>query len=197
MIDILTPISNILETDRVILKPFKIEDTFPFYRLIQKNKNRLQDSFPVTLDNTVNEETTELFMQSKLSEWEERISFAFGIWAKTESQLIGYMSIKNIDWVIPRAEIAYFISYDYESKGFMKEALLRTIRFCFEELKIVRLYLRIMTDNTRSNMLAKKCGFTKEGTFKKDHRTFDGKLVNLNYYGMTDDDYQKTFKSLK
>ncbi len=197
MIDILTPISGFLETERIVLKPFKIEDTFLYYRLIQKNKNRLQDSFPVTLDNTINEETTELFMQSKLSEWEERISFAFGIWTKDENLLIGYMSIKNIDWVIPRAEFAYFISYDFESMGLMKEALMRTIKICFEELKMVRLYLRIMTDNKRSCKLAEKCGFSKEGTFKKDHRTFDGKLVNLNYYGLTDDDYLDIYKNRK
>lgn len=191
MIDILTPVSGILETERTYLKQIRITDATSFYNLIQKNKKRLQDSFPVTLDNTINETTTELFIQSRFSEWEERISFAFGLWAKDSGELIGYVSVKNIDWVIPRAEIAYFISSDYEGKGIMKEALQGTIKFCFEELKIIRLFLRIMTDNKRSNILAEKCGFIKEGMFRKDHRTFDGNLKDLNYFGMTYEDYEK------
>ncbi len=191
MIDILTPISNILETGRVFLKPLKSHDTVPFYNLIQKNKMRLHDSFPVTLDSTINEITTGLFIQRKISEWDERISFAFGMWLKESETLIGYMNIKNIDWVIPRAEIAYFISSEYESRGIMKESLLRIIKFSFEELKMIRLFLRIMTENDRSNLLAVKCGFIKEGTFRNDHRTFDGNLADLNYYGMTLEDYNK------
>lgn len=194
MIDILTSISGYLETDRVYLKQLKIPDSVPFYDLIQQNKTRLYDSFPVTLDNTVNETTTELFIQSKISEWEERISFTFGIWGKDSENLIGYMSIKNIDWVIPRAEIAYFISGEYEGRGFMKEALLRTIKFCFEELKVIRLFLRILPENKRSSRLAENCGFMKEGTFRKDHRTFNGNLTNLNYYGMLFEDYENSLK---
>ena len=192
MIDVLSPVSDNFETDRAILKQLKITDAVSFYNLIQQNKSRLYDSFPVTLDNTVNQATTELFLQRKQSEWEERISFTFGIWAKNFRKLIGYLSIKNIDWVIPRAEIAYFISQEYEGRGFMKEALIRTIKFCFEELKVIRLFLRILPGNERSIRLAENCGFVKEGTFRKDHRTFNGNLTDLNYYGMVLEDYLKT-----
>ncbi len=197
MIDILKPISNILETDRIFLKPLRTSDTLSFYNLIQKNKKRLHDSFPVTLDNTVNEITTGLFLQNKVSEWDERISFALGIWLKDCEELIGYINIKNIDWVIPRAEIAYFISGEYERQGIMKEALVRIIKFSFEELKMIRLFLRIITENGRSNKLAEKCGFIKEGTSRMDHRTFDGNLTDLNYYGMTMDDYERIYSSSK
>ncbi len=191
MLDILTPISNTIITERAILKSFTVSDSQALYNLIQQNKDRLIDSFPITLDNTSNETVTGYFIQKKNADWEERISFAFGMRESQSNQLIGYINIKNIDWVIPRAELAYFIDSGFEGRGLMKEALNKIIEFCFEELKMYRLFLRVMTSNESSYKIAEGLGFIREGILRKDHRTFDGRLVDLYYYGMTYEDYKK------
>ncbi len=183
-------ISHRLETERMIIKQYKEGDGPVFFELVQENMDRLLDSFPLTLANTNDEVNSELYIQSKIAEWYEQKSFSFGIWTKEESKYIGHISIKNIDWVIPKAELAYFITKDFEGKGLMSEALNVIIKFCFEELKMNRLFLRIMTDNLRSYKLAEKFGFKKEGNLRDDHRTYNGILVDLFIYGLTLEDYK-------
>jgi RimJ/RimL family protein N-acetyltransferase len=188
-------ISHQLETERTVVKKYNEGDGLAFFELIQENKTRLVDSFPLTLANTSDETTTELYIQTKIAEWYEQKSFSFGIWTKEESQYIGHVSIKNIDWVIPKAELAYLITRDFEGKGLMSEVLTAIIKFCFEELMMNRLFLRVITKNDKSFRLAEKCGFKKEGNLRNDHRTYNGDLVDLFIYGLTSEDYETFYKN--
>ena len=188
-------LSHHLETERMVIKQYTEGDGAAFFELIQGNKERLVDSFPLTLASTANELTTEYYIQTKIAEWYEQKSFSFGIWTKEDGKYIGHISIKNIDWVIPKAELAYMITMNYEGKGFMKESLTSVVKFCFEELMMNRLFIRVMTKNDRSFKLAEKCGFIKEGILRNDHRTYDGELADLFIYGITSDDYIKFYKN--
>ena len=116
-------ISHQLNTERTVIKQYTEGDGLVFFELIQENKERLADSFPLTLANTTDETTTELYIQTKIAEWYEQKSFSFGIWTKEESKYIGHISVKNIDWVIPKAELAYLITKEYEGKlrGFFRD----------------------------------------------------------------------------
>lgn len=182
-----------IETRRTVLKRYKTGDGKKFYRIIEENRTRMIDSFPVMLSNTHDEISAEYYVRKKIEEWDEQSAFNFGIWLKDGGSYIGHISIKNIDWVIPRGEIAYVISGEYEGKGIMTEALKAVIKFSFESLCMKRLFLRVMTNNNRSFKLAERCGFIREGTLRKDHKTYEGKLVDLYYYGMTLEDYKESF----
>jgi RimJ/RimL family protein N-acetyltransferase len=182
-----------LETNRTTLKKYRIGDGKMLYDTVEKNRNRMLDSFPIMLSNMHDIYSAEYFIRKKIEEWDEQSAFNFGIWFKNNANFIGHISIKNIDWVIPRGEIAYIISAEYEGQGIMTEALSAIIKFGFENLLMNRLFLRVITNNNRSYELAERCGFSREGILKKDHKTYDGELVDLYYYGMTRDDYLKLF----
>jgi RimJ/RimL family protein N-acetyltransferase len=184
-----------IETMRTILKKYKIGDGKIFYEVIDKNRNRMLDSFPMMLSNTHDEFSAEFYIRKKIEEWDEQSAFNFGIWLKETGEYAGHISVKNIDWIIPRGEIAYVISGEHEGKGIMTEALTAIIKFSFENLLMSRLFLRVLTCNARSYELAERCGFSREGTLRKDHKTYDGELVDLYYYGMTRSDYKKTFNN--
>ena len=190
----LLKISTELETKRTVLKRYKAGHGKIFYNIIEKNRDRMIDSFPIMLSNTHDEISAEYYVRKRIEEWEEQSAFNFGIWLKENGEYAGHISVKDIDWVIPRGEIAYIISEEYERKGIMTEVLTATIRFSFENLLMNRLFLRVMTNNKRSYELAERCGFVREGILRKDHKTYDGKLVDLFYYGMTRDDYKKLQK---
>ncbi len=182
-----------LKTKRTILKKYRIGDGKIFYGIIEKNRDRMLDSFPIMLSNTHDELSGAYYIRKKIEEWEERSAFSFGIWFKEDGNYIGHISVKNIDWVIPRGEIAYIISEEYEGKGIMTEALTVIIKFSFENLSMNRLFLRVMTNNNRSYELAERCGFSREGILRKDHKTYEGELVDLYYYGMTSEDFKKFY----
>jgi ribosomal-protein-alanine N-acetyltransferase len=182
-----------LETKRAVLKKYRIGEGKIFYGIIEKNRDRMLDNFPIMLSNTHDAVSGEFYIRKKIEEWEERSAFNFGIWFKEDRNYIGHISVKNIDWVIPRGEIAYIISKEYEGKGIMTEALTAVIKFSFENLFMSRLFLRVMTSNNRSYELAERCGFSREGILRKDHKTYEGDLVDLYYYGMTKEDYKKFY----
>jgi RimJ/RimL family protein N-acetyltransferase len=187
----LLKISTELETKRTVLKRYKAGDGKIFYNIIEKNRDRMIDSFPIMLSNTHDEISTEYYIRKRIEEWEEQSAFNFGIWLKENGEYAGHISVKNIDWVIPRGEIAYIISDEYEGRGIMTEALTAIIKFSFENLSMNRLFLRVMINNIRSYELAERCGFLREGILRKDHKTYEGELVDLYYYGMTREDYNR------
>ena len=99
-------ISTEIEADRTVLKRYKAGDGKIFYNLIEKNRDRMIDSFPIMLSNTLDEISAEYYIGKRIEEWNEQSAFNFGIWLKENGEYTGHISVKNIDWVIPRGEIA-------------------------------------------------------------------------------------------
>lgn len=183
-------IPDSLQTDRTVLKKYRVGDGRLFFELIENNRRRLFHSFPIIISTVTNEVNAELFIRSRLNEWTEQQSFTFAVWNQEETNLIGHFSIKNIDWTIPRAELAYFLSYEFEGKGIMTEVLTKIISLCFLELGMNKLFVRVITSNDKSYKVAEKCGFIREGIIRKDYRASDGELVDLYYYGLTREDFE-------
>jgi len=97
---------------------------------------------------------------------------------------VGFIDLKNINWNIPKTEIGYFVNRDDEGKGISSNALKMIIGFCFNELKMSKLFLRTTKSNLGSQRVAEKNGFEKEGFVKRDYKTASGEIVDLLYYGL-------------
>lgn len=67
---------------------------------------------------------------------------------------------------------------DEWGKGYAKEASEIVINHCFRELRIRKITLGVVEDNSAAMNLYKKLGFSIEGVFR-DHGYYDGKLCNL------------------
>jgi ribosomal-protein-alanine N-acetyltransferase len=67
---------------------------------------------------------------------------------------------------------------DEWGKGYAKEASEIVIDHCFRELRIRKITLGVVEDNSAALNLYKKLGFSIEGVYK-DHGYYDGKLCNL------------------
>lgn len=184
-----------IETERTTLRQYQQGDGIAFFNLLQKNKSRLVDSFPVTLSQANTKENAEFWIRKKIIEWLNQTSFCFAVTDKTNEQLIGDAIIKNIDWSVPKAEIGYFIDKSYEGTGLMKEVLRAVNIFCFKNLGTNKLFLKCLQSNTRSFGLAESCGYKQEGMMQSDFKTFEGKLVDTFYYGLTKDDHLQNNRS--
>ena len=67
---------------------------------------------------------------------------------------------------------------DEWGKGYAKEASEIVIDHCFRELRIRKITLGVVEDNSAALNLYKKLGFSTEGVYR-DHGYYDGKLCNL------------------
>jgi RimJ/RimL family protein N-acetyltransferase len=65
------------------------------------------------------------------------------------------------------AEIGYFLGEPYWNKGIMSQAVQLICEYGFKNLDIVRIHTGVFEFNTASQKVLEKCGFQKEGVFKK------------------------------
>lgn len=159
------------------------EDSHSFFTLIQENKKRLNDFFAGTVAKTGTLEATQSYCKEIMNRIEHRTYFPYIIREKTSQKCIGFIDVKNIDWEVPKAELGAFIDKDFEGKGIITHHLTHLIDRVVQEHGFKKLFCRIAKENKRSIQVALHCGFEYEGTIRRDYRTMDGRLVDLNYYG--------------
>jgi ribosomal-protein-serine acetyltransferase len=161
------------------------EDDAPqLSRLIDKNKIRLCDYFPNSIKSIVSEESAMSYIREKVRQCTNKVGYCFVIELPETAGLIGIVFLKNVEWTIPKAELAYFIDGEHEGKGIVTGSIRHVIAYAFVGLKLNKLYLRAAGENKGSQRVAEKNGFRAEGTLRSDFKTSDGKLIDLIYYGL-------------
>lgn len=160
-------ISNvILKTNRLMLRPFNIDDLGDFYEyasvdgvgqmagwLPHKNK---EESLSI-LKMFIDEKKTFAIV------YNNKVIGSLGIEEYDEKQLPEYADKLG-------REIGYVLSKDYWGKGLMPEALNEVIRYCFEDLKLDFLVCGHFTDNNQSKRVQEKCGFNHYKLVKHETR---------------------------
>ena len=151
-------ISNvILETDRLILRAWKITD--------------LDDLFEYASINGVGEKAGWEHHKSKDESLEILKMFinekkVFAIVLKENQKVIGSIGVeecrqnldKNLENLLGR-ELGYVLSKDYWNKGIMTEAVSKVIEYCFKILKLNYLIATCFNYNIESKKVLEKLNF--------------------------------------
>ena len=162
-----------------------------FFNLIDNNRNRIKNTFPVTVSNCVDLKKTEEFITKNLQIEIEKSGYYFYVRNLETNNLIGYIGIKKIDYHISKCELFYFIDKDFEGKGIISKAISEVIGFCFKELKMNKIFICTSKINFGSQQIALKNGFIHEGTLREEFKNHEGVLEDINYYGLLKSDYEK------
>lgn len=92
---------------------------------------------------------------------------------------LGCVYIRDIDRRHNKAEYGIFIGEpDARGRGLGTAAAKLMLRYCFEEEKLHRIYLRALAGNNRAIRSYEKAGFRKEGCLKDDV-CIDGKYCDI------------------
>lgn len=167
-----------------LLRPIESNDVEAYFALIDTNRKRLEDFFAGTVVKNKTIEDTHLFVPEVIEKAARRAYFPFVIIDTTTNTIVGYTDIKNIDWNIPKAEIGYFIDKAYENRGVTSGAVAKIIEYCFNELKLHKIFLRTHESNIGSIKIAEKNGFKKEGMIRSDYKMTNGIIIDVLYYGL-------------
>ncbi len=106
-----------------------------------------------------------------------------------QDQPIGLVSLW--DRAIPHeaAELSIWIGRGYRNGGNGTEALRLALRYAFTELRLHKVYLRVLEYNTRAIRTYEKCGFRVEGILREEMKV-GGVWHNLVYMGVLASDFQ-------
>lgn len=178
-----------IDTERLLLRPWQAHDRHTLLTLLDTNRSRLTIDFPKTLAAVQDAATAANFIEEKIREWHTRAGYQLGVWEKATGQCVGLVSFKNIDWNVPKAELAYLLATTAEGQGLMLEAARASLAWAFERLDLERVYCNARPNNLRSGKLAERLGFRCEGLMRHAFRGGDGVLYDTTVYGLLQPEY--------
>lgn len=107
---------------------------------------------------------------------------------KSDNTPFGCVYLKDVKDENQKAEYGIFIGDEkYVGKGLGSEACKTVTEFGFEELKLHKVYLRVIESNERAIGSYKNAGYEVEGTFKDDV-IINGKFVSVVFMGKINPD---------
>jgi len=150
-----------LKSGHIVLRPLSLSDAVRLAELANNEKIsvNLRDGFPhpYTLADAEN------FLQKFTNQ--DPVTF-FGIGFNGE--YVGNISlVPGQDVYRKSAEIGYFIGEPYWNKGIVTTAVNLISEYGFNHLDIIRIHTGVFEYNTASQRVLEKCGFVKEGIFRK------------------------------
>ena len=86
--------------------------------------------------------------------------------------------IRNKKPALLEKELGFWVGYPYWNKGYMTEAVLGTIDYCFDVLGLTRIWCGNFSDNPASGHVQEKCGF-KYAYTRKEFSQQLGKEVEI------------------
>ena len=111
-------------------------------------------------------------------------------------EYLGTVSLKNIDHNSQNAEYAISIRKSAHKTGVSYFATDEILKIAFYELNLEKVYLNVISKNTRAISFYEKYGFIYEGCFKK-HILINETLEDLLWYRILKTEYIKRMKNEK
>ena len=146
------------------------------------NAERLKRYFPKTLEQNLTPDLSKYFIEKKLRQFRNREEFLFVLKEKETRTVIGLLFIKEINWDIKEAELAYCIGYQYEGKGWMTESVKAISEHAFNELKLEALRIIVHKSNSASIKVAEKCGYIWKNTLLNEHTPPNEDPLDMELY---------------
>lgn len=176
-----------LETPRLYLRVITFEDA-PTMQKIRSDKNIMRymdtfhhDSLSISKD----------FISKNIETYNKKQGLFWALKHKETQQMIGDFSFWRIDKKNARAEIGYTLLPDYWGKGYMSEAMVRIVKFGFNDLNLHSFEANVNPENIGSKKLLQKIGFQKEAHFKENYY-YDGKFLDSEIYCLLERNFKAT-----
>jgi len=178
---------DLITGKKIAIKRLQPSDISRFYKLITRNKEYILESFPRLHESCKNWHDTDKYIAKSHLEWNQGKQFRYLLIKEDVPEALGYISIKNLDWDIPKCEMGYFVDLHAEGQGIATEALQLATGVSFEKLKLEKIFLRILKGNLASKRVAEKNGFRLEGVLQREFKNKEGQLKDIWYFGKVRD----------
>jgi len=156
-----------IETPRLIIRPVKLGDQFEISEAIWASLEDLQRWMPWAKDPSF--ETTEAFVKKSDMGWHNRRAedFPMVVMHKEDQKIIGATGFnEQSDPQKGIYEIGYWMHKKYQGKGLMRECVNALTKFALVALQAKYVQICTQTDNNKSVLIAKSCGYQLEETLK-------------------------------
>lgn len=162
-----------LDTSRLLLRPFSIDDAQVLYELSREETLRLR--MPDQVYGSV-EEAAEaaafLERKARSEEW----PFVLGVVLRETGELIGHVGLSQVKEGI---EIGYAIAINKQGKGYGAEVVAAFSKWAVKHFRLPGIWAILMADNAPSRRVLEKAGYVFQWEFEKE--AFGGTHLCLGY----------------
>lgn len=109
-----------------------------------------------------------------------------------DDEYLGTVSLKSIDWEAGTAEYSIVLRSSAQNIGAGRYGTEQILRYAFETIGLNRVYLNVLSSNTKARGFYEHIGFSYEGEFK-NHIRINGGLESLCWYSILKEDYRRQF----
>jgi ribosomal-protein-serine acetyltransferase len=142
----------------ITLKEIGTEDAKDIFYTIDFERSYLSEWLPF-VELTTDIEYTRAFINNYLNSEIKDATFVIHY----KNKFVGLVGLKDTDTDNLKTEIGYWISETYQHKGIITRSGKRLIEYVFDELKLNRIQLKAATGNLKSQAVAERLGFIREG----------------------------------
>ena len=156
--------TQVLETERLLLRPFRAEDAPAAYRnwCSEDAVTRY-----LTWPTHANERVTEALMADWAAGYADPAFYQWAIELKSIREPIGSISVVRTDEQVNAVSIGYCIGSCWWRQGITTEAFRAVIAYLFETVGADRIEARHNAENLNSGRVMRACGLTYEGTLRQ------------------------------
>lgn len=143
----------------IVIRCFEHKDAENIYRIVRE-KSIVRFMSDWSENASTAEEYYDYIDYQKTVEDSTDISInrRYAVALKDSDEMIGMVGV-GLEDTVNEVEIAYFMSEEYQRRGYTEMAVKALLKWCFDVSDIKYLILTIDCANIASNKLAEKCGF--------------------------------------
>ena len=168
-----------IDANRIRLRIISEADTDAFYAIYSNPEVMRYWSTPPLADRQA---AVNLIARIQ-EDLNRRVILKWGIALRTDNQLIGSLTLFNLDFNHRRAEVGYALGREHWGQGYMNEALQALLAYAFETLDLHRIEADIDPRNTASIKTVERLGFKREGYLRERWQT-NGEIQDAFFYGL-------------
>ena len=158
-----------LETERLTLRPFRLEDAPEVQQLAG---HRGVADTTLNIPHPYRDGQAEAWILAHKQLYRAAVVANFAVTLRATGQLLGAVGLR-IEQLHRRAELGYWIGVPYWSQGYCTEAARAVLRFGFEALELNRIHASYLARNPASGRVMQKLGMQYEGQLRQHVRKWD------------------------
>ena len=167
-----------IETERILLRPFVLEDAEAMYRIMSDPEvaRYVPDQPPSSV-----EASREILRAYPIADY---AAHGFGRWAcvlRETGEVIGFCGLKRL---MPSGEVdlGYRLARRTWGRGLATEGARASLAYGFEELALPEIIGRVMPENTASVRVLEKLGLERTGTVEDEGATTAKYVITRDAY---------------
>lgn len=167
-----------LTSSRLTLRPYSAADAAEVRRLA--GDRRIADT-TTSIPHPYPECAAEAWIALHPASFAARKEVTFAV-TVASGELLGTASLLDLSAAHARAELGYWIGFEFWGRGYCTEAVSRLVEFAQQDLDITRIIARCLARNTASARVMEKVGLKREWHLVK-HTLKNGVYEDVLLYG--------------